>query len=596
MPNDDENIEQLEDDVSKTTEPVEESTSNNLEGDVSKTTESVVEESTSNNLESDVSTPPVDSNVDKKKKSTIGIPILILLFICAGVAAYFCFFQNNEEEDLKENEEQKVQTDSTPVYSSYRMSGNSIEDFDLYFLKLENASKNIVYSPLSIKYALQMLSEGSNGETKKQLDDIIGDYKANKYVNNEHMSFANSMFIRDTFKDKVKNEYTTMLAEKYGAELIVDNFSSPDNINAWVKNKTLNLIDNLVDDVSSNQFFLINALAIDMNWNNQIHCAMGSDVPCLENGFYHIDYAHERLSDEKTGNYSATSYPYTYDDEFYGNNYNPHEFNGMQNVKGSDVLADFNRYDIIKELGEDKIRETVRPEYEKWLQTPNGKYGEQDVDKYLNEYIDQIKSNYGKAENNTDFSLYNDEKVKVFAKDLQSYGDTTLQYVGIMPIKDDLNTYVNNVTAKDLENIIQNLKNVEINNFKEGVATRIRGYIPLFKYEYELKLLDDLNKLGIKDVFDSSKADLSNMIDGSGIYINKALHKANIEFSNDGIKAGAATTMGGFGATSGGFDYLFTIPVEEIDISFTKPYMYLIRDKSSGEVWFTGAVYEPIHK
>ena len=78
--------------------------------------------------------------------------------------------------------------------------------------------------------------------------------------------------------------------------------------------------------------------------------------------------------------------------------------------------------------------------------------------------------------------------------------------------------------------------------------------------------------------------------------INKAIHKAEIEFSNEGIKAAASTAMGGAGATSGGFEYLYLIPTEEIDVTFNKPYMYIIRDKDSGEVWFTGTVYEPIKR
>ena len=33
--------------------------------------------------------------------------------------------------------------------------------------------------------------------------------------------------------------------------------------------------------------------------------------------------------------------------------------------------------------------------------------------------------------------------------------------------------------------------------------------------------------------------------------------------------------------------------MEKIDVTFDKPYMYVIRDKDSGEVWFMGSVYEP---
>ena len=51
--------------------------------------------------------------------------------------------------------------------------------------------------------------------------------------------------------------------------------------------------------------------------------------------------------------------------------------------------------------------------------------------------------------------------------------------------------------------------------------------------------------------------------------------------------------MGGFGSAAGGFDYLFDVPVVTIDLTFDKPYMYIIRDKDTGEVWFTGTVYNP---
>ena len=51
--------------------------------------------------------------------------------------------------------------------------------------------------------------------------------------------------------------------------------------------------------------------------------------------------------------------------------------------------------------------------------------------------------------------------------------------------------------------------------------------------------------------------------------------------------------MGGRGAAGCGFVYNFDVPVEVIDLTFDKPYMFIIRDKNTGEVWFVGTVYEP---
>ena len=164
-----------------------------------------------------------------------------------------------------------------------------------------------------------------------------------------------------------------------------------------------------------------------------------------------------------------------------------------------------------------------------------------------------------------------------------------------MPKDEDLDKYVEKTNAKKINKIINNLKEIKKESFKDGVVTKIYGYIPLFKYDYELNLKGDLNKLGIKDVFNENKADLSNLTSEKS-YIADAVHKADIEFSNDGIKAAAATQEGGLGSAGGGFDYFFEIPIEEINLTFDKPYMYIIRDKDSGEVWFTGTVYEPIKK
>ena len=87
-------------------------------------------------------------------------------------------------------------------------------------------------------------------------------------------------------------------------------------------------------------------------------------------------------------------------------------------------------------------------------------------------------------------------------------------------------------------------------------------------------------------------ADLSNLTETNDTFISDAKHKANIEFTQDGIKAAAATVVGGAGAGDW-YDYLFEIPTEKIDITFDKPYMFIIRDKTTGETWFTGTVYEP---
>ena len=180
---------------------------------------------------------------------------------------------------IKKEEEKTVIVDKPELKSEYRMAGNNLQDFDINFLKLENKEVNKIYSPLSIKYALEMLSEGTEGTSKEQIEAILGDYKPRKYMNNQNMSFANAMFIKQLYKTEVKDEYTKNLIDKYYAEVIYDSFDSAGNINKWVSNKTFGLIDNLLDDstVQRSNFFLVNALAIDMEWNRVIQARNMTD-------------------------------------------------------------------------------------------------------------------------------------------------------------------------------------------------------------------------------------------------------------------------------------------------------------------------------
>ena len=545
-----------------------------------------------NKNEEQVTTPVVTEEIKKTNNKNSAILIfailgaLVFMLLVIACLLFLPMFLGNDTTT------KKTGTDVQEVYSTYRMTGNTLDKFDIAFLKLENNGKNKVYSPISIKYALAMLSEGSKENSKTQINGLIGDYKSNKYLNNDHMSFANAVFIRNTFKDKVKEEYVNNLKEKYTAEVIYDDFKDASNMNKWVSNKTFGLINDLFgNEVKNEDFELTNALAIDMNWNNQLQCASGSDVPCNR---YSVLYMHEKIAGQDYQYSDGTNFIITED------GYPSLKFNGKENIKSVEVKAAFNNYDAVKEIGEAKIMEEVGKAYKEWLETEDGKnnlkygYAEEDVNKYLAKYIEELNENYGKEASSTDFSLYVDENIKAFSKDLKESDGVTLQYIGIMPKNEDLKDYIDKLEVSDINNVINGLKPMKKESFNEGVLTLIKGNIPLFDYEYSLDLIKDLKSMGITDVFDPEKANLSGMLNKTkGEYISSAKHKAKIEFSNDGIKAAAATKGGGAGSTGGGFNYLYEVPVEKIDITFDKPFIYLIRDKNTGEVWFMGSVYEP---
>ncbi|XP_008584585.1 PREDICTED: serpin B7 isoform X1 [Galeopterus variegatus] len=69
----------------------------------------------------------------------------------------------------------------------------------------------------------------------------------------------------------------------------------------------------------------------------------------------------------------------------------------------------------------------------------------------------------------------------------------------------------------------------------------VEVFFPQFKIEenYDIKLY--LKALGLKDIFDESRADLSGIAAGGRLYISKLMHKSYIEVTEEGTEATATT-------------------------------------------------------
>ena len=368
-------------------------------------------------------------------------------------------------------------------------------DFDTDFIRLENKAKNVIYSPLSIKYALKMLSEGAGGNTKTQIDNVVGKYNLTKYASSKNLSLANGLFIREDYANIIKQNYVDTLKSKYDAEVILDKFQSANNINKWISTKTFEFIPKMLNDgtVVASKTILVNALAIDMEWSRK-----------LETQNRVLTYYYE---DGKTAEHKFLT-------------------------------------DAIK-VYPDKSRNTV-----------------------------------------TDSECYDDEGVQVFVKKLKDYNGTQLEFMAIMPKEEKLSNYAKNITADIINKLRAKTRPlIEEAYHADGIA-QVLIDIPKFNFDYDLNLKEDLNALGIKDAFDTKKADLSGIADD--FYVSEALHKAKIEFGEDGIKAAAVTVIAMR-------DSMMIEP--EITYShsmiFNHPFFFVIRDCKTGEIWFVGTVYEP---
>ena len=171
----------------------------------------------------------------------------------------------------------------------------------------------------------------------------------------------------------------------------------------------------------------------------------------------------------------------------------------------------------------------------------------------------------------------------------EKIGNTSLEFVGILPNK-TVNDYISNLSQTEIDNIDKNAKT-------STDSYIIRLGLPRFEYEYTVKdFIGNLSNLGIKDVFSGDKANLHNIISKEklesnnigNLYVSTAIHKTYIELTEEGTKAAAVTY---FGVEENAA--VEEEPPTYVDITFDKPFVYMIRDKETKEILFFGAVYSP---
>lgn len=525
----------------------------------------------------------IEKKNDNKLKVIIAVAIALLIIasvVCAVI--FFCDGKSNNNSNNNGNNSNDPNPNEPINYTSpYELDGNSLENFDLQFLKFENKEINKIYSPLSVKYALKMLSDSTSGNTKRQIDAVLGNYEVKRYANSNRMSFANIMFAKDSYKNSIKDDYVTKLST-YDASLAYDSFESASKLNSSVKEKTLDKIDNIISDtdVKSSSFALVNALGIDMNWVKRVQPDDNKIARDIVSQAWKADFKHEKYSTEVPAIHNVPTKTI--------------KFNNSIDAKVLEMGAVINNYDIIGDLGRDNIFKTVEADYTSWLSKIQSSGTTLDIQGFVNNFVEELSQNYGKYSSSTDFSIYTDTEVKAFSKNLDVYNGVTLEYVGIMPTSKTLKEFVANSTADSLNKIISGMKEIKPANFIQGKITEVKAYIPIFSFDYQINLTDDLKKLGIENVFDNTKAELSSLTSSENASISSVNHKASIEFSNEGLTAPVISKDvypidEGFSF----YDYEFDVPVETIDLTFDKPFMFLIRDKESGEIWFAGTVYEP---
>lgn len=150
----------------------------------------------------------------------------------------------------------------------------------------ESRDENILISPLSVQLALAMTANGAAGQTRTEMETLLGggisledlNEYLYTYVNSlpsgekYKLQIANSIWFRDDEgRLTVEKDFLQRNADYYGAQAYKSPFDGQTltDINAWVKDHTDGMIDKILEEIDEDAvMYLINALVFDAQWKN----------------------------------------------------------------------------------------------------------------------------------------------------------------------------------------------------------------------------------------------------------------------------------------------------------------------------------------
>lgn len=157
-----------------------------------------------------------------------------------------------------------------------------VTDFAVRLFKAANeGGENTLISPLSVLCALAMTANGAKGETREQMEAVLGmsAEELNLYLyaymnalpqgNKYKLHLANSVWFSDEEGFAVKRDFLQTNADYYGADVYQAPFDNGTlrDINRWVKKETDGMIPEILDRIPSNAvMYLVNALAFEAEW------------------------------------------------------------------------------------------------------------------------------------------------------------------------------------------------------------------------------------------------------------------------------------------------------------------------------------------
>lgn len=152
-------------------------------------------------------------------------------------------------------------------------------NFTASLLQHTFSGDNLLLSPLSAADALCLTMEGAAGETRQQMETVLGEaetmggyFSTIRRETGEQLTMADSVWIRNDPSLSVNDTFLAIATEDYQAEV----FSAPfdentrQDINTWVEDRTDGEIQNLIEQIQgSEMLYLINTTLFDAKWQDK---------------------------------------------------------------------------------------------------------------------------------------------------------------------------------------------------------------------------------------------------------------------------------------------------------------------------------------
>ena len=377
--------------------------------------------------------------------------------------------------DLTEKQRERAEADNNFAFKMFKEVSKS-----------EGA--NTFFSPLSLNMALGMLYNGSSGNTRTEMINVLGladfsESEINAYYQKishdlleidptTEMDIANSIWVRNTLP--IKSHFIETGKQYFDAEVQALDFKSSNAaniINKWCADKTKNRINNIVaNPMADEMMFLINALYFKSKW--QLETRFDKD---------------KTKSDDftKTGNQKK-------------------KVNMMEQT-------------------------TFLPYY---------------ADQHL-------------------------QCVEI------PYGNQAFSMVALLPPENE-----------NINRLIEYLGHVKWQNIVDGLQKqKVWLKLPRFKFECELPLNQPVMNVGMKLIFDTTRAGFANISDVD-LAVSDIKQKTFVEVNEEGTEAAAATSM--IVVTGAVIK-----SIEPVRFFADRPFLFLIREKSTGVILFIGRVDDP---